>query len=112
MVRGSSDLLQTPLAHDLIDELWLKVFPVSLGKGKRLFGGGTRPAAFRLLESRASPSGVIIAAYQRDGEVKLGSFWAKCRVLPSIVDQTIDGAIRLRSTGLAEAHPQKSPRRA
>jgi dihydrofolate reductase len=73
-VHGSSNLIQTLLANDLVDELWLKVFPVALGKGKRLFGEGTRPAAFKLLESRISPSGVIIASYQRDGEVKLGSF--------------------------------------
>ncbi len=73
-VHGSSNLIQTLLAHDLADELWLKTFPVTLGKGKRLFGEGTRPAAFKLAESKVSPSGVIIASYKRDGEVKLGSF--------------------------------------
>jgi len=73
-VHGSSDLIQTLLANDLADELWLKVFPVTLGKGKRLFGKGTMPAAFELTDSKVSPSGVIIASYRRDGEVKLGSF--------------------------------------
>jgi dihydrofolate reductase len=72
-VHGSSNLIQTLLANDLADELWLKTFPVTLGKGKRLFGEGTAPAAFKLIESKTSPSGVIIASYARDGEVKLGS---------------------------------------
>jgi dihydrofolate reductase len=73
-VHGSSDLIQTLLAIDLVDQLWLKVFPVTLGKGKRLFGEGTIPAAFELADSKISPSGVIIASYRRDGEVKLGTF--------------------------------------
>ncbi|HJQ08168.1 MAG TPA: dihydrofolate reductase family protein [Candidatus Saccharimonadales bacterium] len=73
-VHGSSKLIQTLLAQDLADELWLKIFPVTLGKGKRLFGEGTIPAAFKLIESKVSPSGVIIASYKRDGDVKLGSF--------------------------------------
>lgn len=73
-VHGSSILIQTLLANDWVDELWLKVFPVTLGKGKRLFGAGTIPAAFKLTESKVSPSGVIIASYKRDGEVRLGSF--------------------------------------
>jgi dihydrofolate reductase len=72
-VHGSSNLIQTLLANDLVDELWLKIFPVTLGKGKRLFGEGTIPAAFKLIEAVISPSGVIIASYKRDGEVKLGS---------------------------------------
>jgi dihydrofolate reductase len=75
-VHGSSDLIQTLLANDLVDELWLKVFPVVLGKGKRLFGEGTIPAAFKLAESKISPSGVIVASYRRDGEVRLGTFQA------------------------------------
>ncbi len=73
-VHGSSNLIQTLLANDLADQLWLKVFPVTLGKGKRLFGEGTIPAAFTLTDSKISPSGVIIASYRREGEVKLGSF--------------------------------------
>lgn len=73
-VHGSSQLIQALLANDLVDELWLKIFPVTLGKGKRLFGEGTTAAAFRLTESRTTPSGVVVAFYRRDGEVKLGSF--------------------------------------
>lgn len=73
-VHGSSELIQTLLQHDLVDELWLKIFPVTLGKGKRLFGEGTIPAAFKLIESSVTPQGVIIASYRRSGAVKTGSF--------------------------------------
>jgi len=73
-VHGSSNLIQTLLANDLVDELWVKIFPVTLGKGKRLFGEGTSPAGLKLTESTVSPSGVIVASYARDGGVKLGSF--------------------------------------
>lgn len=73
-VHGSSHLIQTLLAKDLVDALWLKIFQVTLGKGKRLFGEGTIPGAWKLTESTVSPSGVIIASYQRDGEVRVGSF--------------------------------------
>ncbi|MFL6344220.1 MAG: dihydrofolate reductase family protein [Nitrososphaeraceae archaeon] len=72
-VHGSSNLVQTLLKHDLVNELWLKIFPVTLGPGKRLFAEGTIPAGFKLLESGISPSGVIIANYERSGEVKKGS---------------------------------------
>lgn len=73
-VHGSSNLIQTLLKNDLVDELWLKIFPVALGKGKRLFGEGTIPTAFKLVDSTVSPSGVIVVSYQRNGEVQLGSF--------------------------------------
>jgi dihydrofolate reductase len=73
-VHGSGNLIQTLLEHDLIDEFWLKIFPVTLGIGKRLFDKGTMPAAFALVDSKASPSGVIIANFKRAGEVKTGSF--------------------------------------
>jgi len=73
-VHGSGDLIQTLLKHDLVDELWLKTFPVTLGGGKRLFGAGAVPAGFKLLDSRISPSGVVIANYGRAGGVKTGSF--------------------------------------
>ena len=73
-VHGSSSLIQTLLQHDLADELWLKIFPVTIGSGKRLFGGGTIPAGFKLLKSKASPEGVIVASYTRAGEIKTGSF--------------------------------------
>ena len=73
-VHGSSDFIQTLLEHDLVDEFWLKIFPVTLGKGKRLFDTGTMPASFTLVESETSPSGVIVATFRRAGEVKTGSF--------------------------------------
>lgn len=73
-VHGSGNLIQTLLKHDLVDELWLKIFPVTFGNGKRLFAEGTIPVAFELIESKTSPSGVIIANYKRSGEVKTGSF--------------------------------------
>jgi dihydrofolate reductase len=73
-VHGSSVLIQTLLRYDLVDELWLKTFPVTLGSGKKLFGEGTMPAAFTLIESKISPSGVVVASYKRAGEVRTGSF--------------------------------------
>ena len=73
-VYGSGNLVQTLLKHDLVDELWLKIFPVTLGHGKKLFAQGTIPAAFTLTESKTSPSGVIFANFKRAGEVKTGSF--------------------------------------
>jgi dihydrofolate reductase len=73
-VHGSGTLIQTLLAHDLVDELWLKIFPVTIGSGRRLFAEGTAYAGFELVETGASPSGVIIAKYRRAGEVKSGSF--------------------------------------
>ena len=72
-VHGSGDLIQTLLKHDLVDDLWLKTFPVTLGGGKRLFGEGTIPAAFELTESMITPNGVIFANYKRAGEVKTGT---------------------------------------
>jgi len=74
-VYGSSNLVQTLLKEDLVDELWLKTFPVTLGNGKKLFEKGTIPAAFKLFESKVTPSGVIFAYYKRTGHgVKTGSF--------------------------------------
>lgn len=73
-VHGSSNLIQTLLKHDLVDEFWLKIFPLALGKGKRLFAEGAIPAAFKLSESMVSPKGVIIANYERAGKVETGSF--------------------------------------
>ncbi len=75
-VWGSSTLVQLLLKNDLADELWLKVYPVTLGEGKKLFGYGTIPAAFTLTESLATPTGVIIAKYKRGGRVKTGTVGA------------------------------------
>lgn len=71
-VHGSSSLIQLLLKHDLVDELWLKFFPLTLGSGKKLFDGGAIPAAFTLTESTVTPSGVIFANFKREGEVKTG----------------------------------------
>lgn len=73
-VHGSGNLIQTLFKNDLVDELWLKIFPVTLGNGKRLFAEGTMPAAFELTDSKISPKGVIFANYKRAGEVKTDSF--------------------------------------
>lgn len=73
-VHGSGNLIQTLVKHDLVDEFWLKVFPVILGTGKRLFGEGTIPAAFKATDSKLTPTGVIVTNYVRAGEVKIGSF--------------------------------------
>ena len=73
-VHGSGDLLQTLQRHDLIDEYRLKIFPLVLGTGKRLFGDGAIPAALRLTDSKVASTGVVIATYERAGEVEYGSF--------------------------------------
>lgn len=73
-VYGSANLIQTLMQFDLVDEFRLKIFPLTLGLGKRLFGDGTIPASFKLLECKASPKGVIFANYRKAGEVKTGSF--------------------------------------
>lgn len=75
-VHGSNQLLQTLFTHDLVDELWLKIFPITLGMGKRLFSKGAIPAAFKLLHLEATPEGIIVANYKRAGEVKTGSLGA------------------------------------
>ena len=74
LVQGSSKLMQTLLANDLVDELRLWVFPVVLGGGKRLFGEGAMPAGFSLTDSWASTTGVVAGTYRRAGEVSTGSF--------------------------------------
>ena len=72
-VHGSAGLIQTLLEEDLVDELRLIVFPVTLGRGKRLFGEGTVPRTWRLTSSKATPSGALIAAYERVGDVQTGA---------------------------------------
>ena len=72
-VHGSGELIQLLLKNDLVDELWLKIFPLTLGKGKKLFNNGAIPAAFALTESLVSPTGVFIANYKRAGKVKTGT---------------------------------------
>ena len=72
-VHGSGELAQTLFQHDLVDELWLKIFPITLGSGKRLFGEGAIPAAFTLTDSLVAPNGVIFANYKRAGDVRTGT---------------------------------------
>ena len=74
LIQGSGDLIHTLLANGLIDEIRLMIFPLLLGKGKRLFGDGAMPAAFRLIKSQASTTGVIMATYERAGEIRTGTF--------------------------------------
>lgn len=71
-VHGSGNMIQTLLKHDLVDELWLKIFPITLGQGKKTFAEGTSAAAFKLIESHVTPSGVIFANYKRAGDVEVG----------------------------------------
>lgn len=73
-VHGSGNFIQTLLKNDLVDEMWLKIFPITLGAGKKLFDAGTIPAAFTLIESKVTPKGVIYANYKRAGEVQTGTF--------------------------------------
>ena len=72
-VWGSSKLIQLLFKNDLVDELWLIIHPLTLGDGKKLFDNGTIPAAFTLIESTITPSGVIITNYKRAGKVKTGT---------------------------------------
>jgi dihydrofolate reductase len=71
-VYGSANLVQTLLKHDLVDALWLKIFPITLGSGKKLFANGTNPAAFQVTESTVTPKGVIFVNYERAGAVQTG----------------------------------------
>lgn len=74
LTQGSGDLIQTLLAHDLIDELTVLTFPVVLGSGKKLFRDGAHPGGYKLTQSRVSPNGIVIASYKRTGEVETGDF--------------------------------------
>jgi dihydrofolate reductase len=72
-VYGSANLIQTLIKHHLIDAFWLKIYPVTLGGGKRLFADGTIPAAYKLTHGEATPSGVIVASYERAGFIETES---------------------------------------
>jgi dihydrofolate reductase len=74
LTQGSTELLQALLAHDLIDEFSLMIFPLILGPGKRLFGKGAKPAALKLTSTAVSSTGVIMNLYDRSGEISIGSF--------------------------------------
>src|SRR5262245_35013123 len=73
-VYGSANTPQTPMKPVLVDACWLKIYPLTLGSGKRLFADGTIPAAFKVTESQVSPTGIIIVNYERAGAVRTGSF--------------------------------------
>src|SRR5262245_3356020 len=73
-VHGSGNLIQTLLANQLIDTFYVWVFPVIIGKGKRLFAEGTKPQGLKLVDSKASTTGIIIATYEPSGELTTGSF--------------------------------------
>jgi dihydrofolate reductase len=74
LTQGSSDLLQSLLAHNLVDEITLFTFPIVLGKGKKLFGEGAKPAAFALKDNRVTTKGVMVARYERAGAVITGDY--------------------------------------
>jgi dihydrofolate reductase len=74
LIQGSSELIHTLLAHDLIDALRLIVAPLILGKGKRLFGDGSMPRSLKLVKSGTTERGTLLVNYERAGEVKTGSF--------------------------------------
>lgn len=73
-VHGSGQLVQLLMKSDLVDEFWLKIYPVTLGTGKRLFDSGTVPTTFEVKECKCTPSGVILVKYEKIGQVKQGSF--------------------------------------
>jgi dihydrofolate reductase len=72
-VWGSSHLIQTLIRHDLVDVFWLMIYPLTLGSGKRLFAGGTIPAAFKVTASEVTPKGVIVVNYERADPITTGS---------------------------------------
>jgi dihydrofolate reductase len=74
VTQGSSALLHQLLARDVVDELRLLVYPIVLGHGKRLFNDDAQAAAFRLAGTRATPTGVVVSRYERQGDVRTGSF--------------------------------------
>jgi dihydrofolate reductase len=77
VTQGSGDLIQTLLANDLVDEIRTFTFPILLGKGKWLFSDRSRPAAFKLSSNKMSPNGIVIASYERAGDVQTGTFETK-----------------------------------
>ncbi|NRD49822.1 dihydrofolate reductase family protein [Corallococcus exiguus] len=72
-VHGSGGLLQTLLAHDLVDVLHLHVMPVTIGSGRRLFGAGTQPRMLQLAASRITTNGVALLTYRRAGPLRTGT---------------------------------------
>jgi dihydrofolate reductase len=73
-VHGSGDLIQTLLRHNLVDKYCLLIFPVVIGSCKRLFSEGTVPSGLKLVDSKVSTTGVVMATYEPAGEIVTGSF--------------------------------------
>ncbi len=94
LVQGSSDLIQTLLEHDLVDEFRIWTFPVVVGPGKRLFGHGTVPAGLQLVDVKTSSTGVVMATYRRAGQIPLGSF-----AFENPTDEEIERRARLAREG-------------
>ena len=76
-VHVSGNMIQTLLKNDLVDEFWLKIYPITLGTGKKLFADGSIAKSFELLECKTTPKGIILAKYKKDGDIKTGSFTEK-----------------------------------
>jgi len=72
-VYGSANLVQTLLKHDLVDAFWLRIHPITLGHGKRLFAGGAIPAAFRVTQSQVTTTGVVLVGYERAGAIPIAN---------------------------------------
>jgi dihydrofolate reductase len=72
-VWGSGELVQTLIKHDLVDVFWLMIYPITLGSGKRLFGNGTIPMTFKVTDSLATSSGVMVVNYERTGAISMGT---------------------------------------
>jgi len=72
-IWGSSVLVQTLMKHDLVDNFWLLIYPITLGEGKKLFAEGAIPVAFKVTETIVGSSGVILVNYERAGEVQTGT---------------------------------------
>ncbi len=94
LTQGSSVLLQSLFAHDLVDELRVLTYPLVLGRGKRFFNEGAVPGALTLTDTRVSSTGVIMSVYQRAGEVKVGSF-----MLPAPSAAEIERRERMKREG-------------
>src|SRR5512132_272364 len=90
-VHGSGNLIQTLFQHDLVDTLRIWQFPVVLGSGKRLFGGGAIPVAFRLVESQQTPAGAVLHVYERAGKLRYGEVEVgqETRVFDQNPDQSV-----------------------
>jgi len=74
LVHGSGRLIQTLFENQLVDVLYTWIYPLTLGKGKKLFAEGTTPQQWKMTASLISPTGVIMAKYVPDGEVRIGSY--------------------------------------